>query len=183
MVSAHRMLGVAHLFERQNDQAAAGVPQAAAAAPRLPHGRAAGSAAWWSTSSTACCKRAGGRAGRARAQAARRPTEDERRRRGRRAGRAHRRRAALRSATRCAVSFVPFGAGQFQNGQRTQGLGLPGQRDGPGARSRWGRCATNFALYGVRPSALRCEHAGGGGGRATAPRDQGLAGAGPLRSC
>ena len=31
-----------------------------------------------------------------------------------------------------AVNFIPFGAGQFQNGERTQGLGVPGRRGGAG---------------------------------------------------
>ena len=38
-----------------------------------------------------------------------------------------------------AVNFVPFGAGQFQNGQRAQGLVVPRRRGRAGRASRWGR--------------------------------------------
>jgi hypothetical protein len=55
------------------------------------------------------------------------------------------------------VSFLPFGAGQFQNGQRTKGWGFFSAQAALGAISL-GAMTTNFALYGVRPT-LRCEPA------------------------
>ena len=48
------------------------------------------------------------------------------------------------------LNFVPFGAGQFQNGQRKKGwmfLGIEGTL----AATSIAAFATNFALYGVRP--------------------------------
>jgi hypothetical protein len=56
-----------------------------------------------------------------------------------------------------AVSFLPFGAGQFQNGQARKGWGFFGAETALGAISL-GALATNFALYGVRPT-LKCEPA------------------------
>lgn len=55
------------------------------------------------------------------------------------------------------VSFLPFGAGQFQNGHRTKGWGFFTAEAALGAISL-GAMTTNFALYGVRPT-LRCEPA------------------------
>jgi hypothetical protein len=56
-----------------------------------------------------------------------------------------------------AVSFLPFGAGQFQNGQARKGWGFFTAETFLGAVSL-GALATNFALYGVRPT-LKCEPA------------------------
>lgn len=56
------------------------------------------------------------------------------------------------------VSFLPFGAGQFQNGHRTKGWGFFSAQAALGAISL-GALTTNFALYGVRPT-LRCEPTG-----------------------
>jgi hypothetical protein len=54
-----------------------------------------------------------------------------------------------------AVSFLPFGAGQFQNGQARKGWGFFAAETALGALSL-GALTTNFALYGVRPT-LTCE--------------------------
>ena len=48
------------------------------------------------------------------------------------------------------VNFIPFGAGQFQNGQRKKGWGFLLSESALGAVSV-GAFATNFALYGFRP--------------------------------
>ena len=56
-----------------------------------------------------------------------------------------------------AVSFIPFGAGQFQNGQARKGWGFFAAETALGAISL-GALASNFALYGVRPT-LKCEQA------------------------
>ena len=49
------------------------------------------------------------------------------------------------------VNFVPFGAGQFQNGQRRKGWLFLGAEAALGAVSL-GALATNFALYGFTPT-------------------------------
>jgi len=48
------------------------------------------------------------------------------------------------------VNFIPFGAGQFQNGQRKKGWGFLISETTLGAVSV-GAFATNFAIYGFRP--------------------------------
>jgi hypothetical protein len=48
------------------------------------------------------------------------------------------------------VNFIPFGAGQFQNGQRRKGWGFLLSETTLGAVSV-GAFATNFAVYGFRP--------------------------------
>jgi tetratricopeptide (TPR) repeat protein len=48
------------------------------------------------------------------------------------------------------VNFIPFGAGQFQNGQRKKGWGFLVSESTLGAVSV-GAFATNFAVYGFRP--------------------------------
>ncbi len=48
------------------------------------------------------------------------------------------------------LNFVPFGAGQFQNGQRRKGWTFLGVEGGLAAISV-GAFVTNFALYGVQP--------------------------------
>lgn len=53
-----------------------------------------------------------------------------------------------------AIAFVPFGAGQFQNGQRGKGWAFLVGESVLGAVSV-GALATNFALYGPRPR-IRC---------------------------
>jgi hypothetical protein len=53
-----------------------------------------------------------------------------------------------------AVNFVPFGAGQFQNGQRRKGYAFFAAELGLGAASVTA-FATNFALFGVAPQ-RRC---------------------------
>jgi hypothetical protein len=49
-----------------------------------------------------------------------------------------------------AINFVPFGAGQFQNGQRKKGWIFLGVESGLAAISV-GAFVTNFALYGLEP--------------------------------
>jgi hypothetical protein len=49
-----------------------------------------------------------------------------------------------------AINFIPFGAGQFQNDQRGKAWTFLGVEAGLGAVSL-GTLATNFALFGVRP--------------------------------
>jgi hypothetical protein len=56
------------------------------------------------------------------------------------------------------VAFLPFGAGQFQNGQRTKGwvfLGTEAALAGVSIAA----FTTNFAVYGFRP-VIECEPAG-----------------------
>ena len=48
------------------------------------------------------------------------------------------------------MNFVPFGAGQFQNGQRRKGWLFLGIEGGLAAISL-GAFLTNFALYGIQP--------------------------------
>jgi hypothetical protein len=50
-----------------------------------------------------------------------------------------------------AVNFVPFGAGQFQNGHRRKGWSFLGAEAVLGAVSL-GAFATNFGLYGLTPT-------------------------------
>jgi hypothetical protein len=56
-----------------------------------------------------------------------------------------------------AVSLLPFGAGQFQNGHTRKGWSFFAAETALGAISL-GALATNFGLYGVRPT-LKCEQA------------------------
>lgn len=53
-----------------------------------------------------------------------------------------------------AINFLPFGAGQFQNGQRRKGWGFLGAEALLGAVSV-GAFSSNFILFGVRPQ-RRC---------------------------
>jgi hypothetical protein len=69
------------------------------------------------------------------------------------------------------VSFVPFGAGQFQNGQTRKGWGFFAAEAAFGALSV-GALTTNFLAYGFRPT-LHCEQ-GGGGGQGNCPEGYGL---------
>jgi hypothetical protein len=69
------------------------------------------------------------------------------------------------------VSFLPFGAGQFQNGQSRKGWGFFGAEVAFGAISL-GALTTNFLVYGFRPT-LRCER-GGTGGQGNCPAEYGL---------
>ena len=49
------------------------------------------------------------------------------------------------------VNFVPFGAGQFQNGERAQGLAVLRRGGGAGRGVGRRRSPTNLALYGLAP--------------------------------
>jgi hypothetical protein len=69
------------------------------------------------------------------------------------------------------VSFIPFGAGQFQNGHSRKGWGFFAAETVFGALSL-GALTTNFVAYGFRPT-LRCEQ-GGGGGRGNCPQGYAL---------
>lgn len=53
------------------------------------------------------------------------------------------------------INFVPFGAGQFQNGQRRKGMLFLASESVLAAVSV-GAFATNFGLYGIRPR-LKCK--------------------------
>jgi tetratricopeptide (TPR) repeat protein len=69
-----------------------------------------------------------------------------------------------------ALNFVPFGAGQFQNGQRRKGWLFLGVEAGLAAISI-GALVTNFALYGVHPR-LGCKVMVMSGMSAPCPADQ-----------
>jgi hypothetical protein len=69
------------------------------------------------------------------------------------------------------VSFLPFGAGQFQNGHTRKGWGFFGAQAAFGVVSL-GALTTNFLAYGFRPT-LRCEQ-GGDGGQGNCPFGYGL---------
>ena len=71
------------------------------------------------------------------------------------------------------VSFFPFGAGQFQNGERRKGWMFLGAESGLAAVSV-GAFATNLALYGLNPhrKCLVAEPVDAGGLPAQCPPDQ-----------
>ena len=147
----------------QARRGAARVPQAARAAPRLPVRSAARSAAGrrlLQRRASRRRRRASPRSRRGAASASRRspPAGSARPRACAPAAR----RSCATSGTRIAVNFVPFGAGQFQNGQRRKGWLFFGAEAVLGAVSV-GAFATNFALYGAdaSPQVQRCRSRSG----------------------
>ena len=126
------MLGVAHLFERQNAEAAEEFRKLLQLRPDYRMDAPAGSAAWWWTSSTACSKEQEAELAELERKRRSRPRTDERRRLDALRAGPDRSWSATTTATRLLVSFVPFGAGQFQNGQRTKGWFFLGSRGRPG---------------------------------------------------
>ena len=121
VVQAHRMLGVALPVRESARRGAPRVPQAAGAAPRLPLRSAARPAA----GGRLLQRRAQGggerRSRSSRRGASKRETElAARRLETRPAGRASRPSSRYEQHS-FAINFIPFGAGQFQNGERRKG--------------------------------------------------------------
>jgi hypothetical protein len=157
IATAHRMLGVAHLFERQNDQATQEFRKFLQLRPDYRMDPLIdpplvvdffNGVLKQQESELAELRRL-----RHEAEA------DERRRRDadRPLPQLYERRFVRNSL---AVAFLPFGAGQFQNGHRTKGWVFLGSQSVLAGIST-AAFATNFALYGARP-VIRCEPAPAG---------------------
>jgi hypothetical protein len=157
MVQTHRMLGVAHLFQRQNDLAAEEFRKLLQLRPDFRMDALIDPPMVVDFFNQVL------------EQHAAELDELERKRREAEANEEKRRRGDTpcpeptvieRRTVRNSriVSFLPFGAGQFQNGQRTKGWWFFTTQVTLGAISL-GALTTNFALYGARPT-LRCEPTG-----------------------
>lgn len=152
IASAHRMLGVAHLYERQNAEAADEFRKLLQLRPDYRMDRLLDPPMVVDFFNNVLKEQEVELADLERKR--RQAQEDERRRLDAlRAGPTF----VVRNYDRnsLVVSFVPFGAGQFQNGDRTKGWFFLGSEAALAAVSV-GALATNFALYGARPP-LRCE--------------------------
>ncbi len=157
MVQAHRMLGVAHLFAHQNDLAAEEFRKLLQLRPDFRMDTLIDPPEVVDFFNTILEQQA---AELSALEAQRREAEAVAARRRRGANEPcpdpttiDRRTVRLSRA----VSFIPFGAGQFQNGQSRKGWGFFAAETSLGAISL-GALITNFALYGARPT-IRCEPA------------------------
>jgi hypothetical protein len=154
IASVHRMLGVAHLYARQDAEAAAEFRKLLQLRPDYRMDRLLDPPMVVDFFNSVLKEQEAELTELERKR--RRALEDERRRQ-----------EALRTGpvviekhygrNSFAVNFIPFGAGQFQNGQPAKGWLFLGTEALLGAVSA-GAMATNFALYGARPP-LRCEEA------------------------
>ena len=156
MVQTHRMLGVAHLFQRQNDLAAEEFRKLLQLRPDFRMDALIDSPMVVDFFNTVLEQQAAELA-----ELENKRREADARAQKRRIGDGPcpepgiiERRTIRHSRV---VSFLPFGAGQFQNGHRSKGWGFFSAQVALGAISL-GAMTTNFALYGVRPT-LRCEAA------------------------
>jgi hypothetical protein len=152
IVTAHHMLGVAHLFEHQNDQAAQEFRKLLQLRPefRMDSRIDPPLVVDFFNGVLKQYESELGELSRMRQQA----EADERRRQDafRNGPRVIERRFARNSL---AVAFLPFGAGQFQNGHRTKGwvfLGSQAFLAGVSVAA----FTTNFAVHGFRP-VIECE--------------------------
>jgi hypothetical protein len=150
IVTAHRMLGVAHLFERQNDQATQEFRKLLQLRPSYRMDALIDPPLVVDFFNGVLKQQEAELAelGRMRDEA----DADERRRQADRNGPTLVERRFVRNSL--ALAFLPFGVGQFQNGQRTKGWVFLG---GEAALAGVSLAAftTNFALYGFRP-VIRC---------------------------
>jgi hypothetical protein len=161
IAAAHRMLGVAHLFERQRDQAAQEFRRLLQLRPdyRMDSRLDPPLVVDFFNGILKEQEAELAELSRKRAEA----EADEQRRLDARNGPITVERRFLRNSR--TLAFLPFGAGQFQNGQRAKGwvfLGAQGFLGGVSLAA----FATNFALHGLRP-VLRCEAAADPGFRAS----------------
>jgi hypothetical protein len=157
IATAHRMLGVAHLFERQNDQATQEFRKFLQLRPSYRMDALIDPPVVVDFFNGVLKQQEAELAelGRMREEA----DEDERRRRGtERSSPTLVERRFVRNSL--AVAFLPFGVGQFQNGQRTKGWVFLGT-EAVLAGVSMAAFTTNFALYGFRPE-IRCVEAGPG---------------------
>jgi hypothetical protein len=143
IAQAHRMLGVAHLFERQNAQAAEEFRRLLQLRPEYRMDPLLDPPLVVDFFNNILKQQESTLAEMARKR--KEAYEEEARRRG--PAIVFERRIVRNSF---AVNFIPFGAGQFQNGQRTKGWLFLGSEALFGGVSV-AAFATNFALYGVRP--------------------------------
>jgi len=143
IAQAHRMLGVAHLFERQNAQAAEEFRRLLQLRPdyRMDPLLDPPLVVDFFNDVLKQQESALAELARKRKQA----DDEEARRRG---PPVVVERRLLRNSF--AINFLPFGAGQFQNGQRTKGWIFLGAETVLGGVSV-AALTTNFALYGARP--------------------------------
>jgi hypothetical protein len=157
IATAHRMLGVAHLFERQNDQATQEFRKFLQLRPDYRMDPLIDPPLVVDFFNGVLKQQEVELAelGRLRQEA----EADERRRRetDRSVTQPFERRFVRNSLM---VAFVPFGAGQFQNGHRTKGWVFLGSQSLLAGIST-AAFATNFALYGARP-VIHCEPAPAG---------------------
>jgi tetratricopeptide (TPR) repeat protein len=150
VVQAHRMLGVAHLFEKQNDLAAQEFRKLLQLRPDYRFDPLLDPPQVVDFFNGVLHDYEGELA---QIEAKRRQAEqeEERRRlayeRGRGAPTVVERRYARNSFT---INFIPFGAGQFQNGDRRKGWTFLLSESALAAISV-GALSTNFAVYGFRP--------------------------------
>jgi hypothetical protein len=152
IASAHRMLGVAHLYERQNTEAADEFRKLLQLRPDYRMDRLLDPPMVVDFFNNVLKEQETELADLERKR--RQAQEDERRRLDAlRAGPTF----VVRNYDRHSlmVSFVPFGAGQFQNGDRSKGWFFLGTEVALAAVSV-GAMASNYAIYGARPL-LRCE--------------------------
>jgi hypothetical protein len=151
IATAHRMLAVAHLFERQNDQAAAEFRKYLQLRPDYPMDSRLDPPLVVDFFNGILKQQ---EAELAELSRKRQEAEaDERRRLAIRNGPTIVERRFQRSSL--VLAFLPFGAGQFQNGQRTKGWIFLGTEAFLAGLSM-AAFSTNFALYGLRP-VLKCE--------------------------
>jgi hypothetical protein len=152
IASAHRMLGVAHLYERQNAEATDEFRKFLQLRPDYRMDRLLDPPMVVDFFNNVLKEQ---EAELADLERKRRQAQDDERRRldALRAGPTF----VVRNYDRNSllISFVPFGAGQFQNGHRTKGWFFLGT-EAALATVSIGAMATNFALYGVKPT-LQCE--------------------------
>jgi hypothetical protein len=154
IVPAHRMLGVAHLFERQNDQAAQEFRKLLQLRPdyRMDPLLDPPLVVDFFNGVLKQQETELAELGRMREEA---EADERRRREAVRNGSVLVERRFVRNSL--AVAFLPFGAGQFQNGQRKKGwifLGTQAFLAGISVAA----FTTNFAVYGFRP-VIRCQKA------------------------
>jgi hypothetical protein len=154
IVRAHRMLGVAHLFERQNDQATQEFRKLLQLRPSYRMDPLIDPPLVVDFFNGVLKQQEAELAelGRMREEA---EADERRRREAVRNGPTLIERRFVRNSL--ALAFMPFGVGQFQNGQRTKGWVFLGS-EAVLAGVSIGAFATNFALYGFRP-VIRCEEA------------------------
>jgi hypothetical protein len=154
IVTAHRMLGTAYLYQRQNDQAAQEFRRLLQLRPDYRMDRLL-DPPMVADFFNAVVKQQ--EAELAELDRRRREAEEYERQRAlaARAGPTIIEKHYIRNSL--AVSFIPFGAGQFQNGQRRKGWWFLGTQAALASISV-GAFVTNFALYGINPQ-LPCQQA------------------------
>lgn len=152
IVQTHRMLGIAHLYERQNEQAAQEFRNLLQLRPDYRMDRMLDPPAVVEFYNAILKEQEAELADleRKRQQA---DLENQRRLEAARNGPTVIERHFVRNSM--AVSFIPFGAGQFQNGQPGKGWVFLGT-EAALATVSIAAFTANFAIYGVRP-AVACE--------------------------